>query len=226
MSESLEGRLERLERANRRLARLLLVFAAVAVAPWLAAATGKSPGAKLEVSELVLRDAGGARRGGLVVDAAGAARLVLADAAGRDRVSVATTAEGRASLAFTDERGNPRARFQTAGDSSLNFYDRNGKLRAALGVTEYGPRWVSEAVDRAILKSATSGNPFSMGEGDLSGTPGDVFQAQDGPVLRFFDPRGRPRLEARVDMNRPVIFLHTDQGTLQAVKPQAAPLMD
>ncbi len=224
MSESLEGRVERLERANRQLVRLLVVIAAVAAAPWLAGATGKST--KLEVSELVLRDASGARRGGLSVDAAGAAKLILADAKGRERASVVAGAEGAATLAFSDARGYPRARFQTVGDSSLNFYDRNGKLRAALGVTEYGPRWVSEAVDRAIQKSASSGNPFAIAEADLAGAPPEVFEAQDGPVLRFFDPRGRPRIEARVDMNRPVIFLHTDQGTLQAVKPQAAPLMD
>jgi hypothetical protein len=213
-------RLDRLERANRRLRSAVVATALAALLPWVVAARGASD--VVESTEIVLRDAAGVHRGGLRVTAGGEAALTLADGSGHERFVATTDAAGRSGLGFYDAEGHPRARFQTTDDSSLNFYDRRGKLRAAFGLTEYGPRWVSEAVDRAVRAAAASGDPFAIDVREIErAVERGNAETQQGPVLKLFDPRGRPRLEARVDMDRPVIFLQTDDGGLRIVRTQA-----
>lgn len=214
-------RLDRLERANRRLRSAVVATALAALLPWVVAARGASD--VVDATEIVLRDPGGNRRGGLRVTPAGQAVLALADAAGRERFVAATDAAGGSGFGFYDAEGHPRARMRTTDDSSLTFYDRRGKLRAAFGLTEYGPRWVSEAVDRAVRAAAASGDPFAIDAREIrAALAGEDAETQQGPVLKLFDPRGRPRLEARVDMDRPAIFLQTDEGGLRIVRGEAA----
>lgn len=225
--EEIVARLEALERANRRLRHCVVLAMAGAILPWLLAATSASAPRALEVSSLTLRDDDGRRRGGLSIDSSGEAMLALADAAGRDRFIVSTAAAGAATFGFYDAEGHPRARFRSLREASLNFYDRGGKLRVAFGITEYGPRWASELVDQAVQRSKQASGPFALsglGEDVSLPAPAARNESNDGPVLRFLDPRGRPRLEARLDMDRPAIFLQTEEGGLQLLRPPPTPV--
>jgi hypothetical protein len=103
--------------------------------PSLAAAV---PERRIEAEQFVLRDL----RAALVATADGTIALSLRDGKGAERISLAVAPDGRPSLTLSDASSHPRVRIALAHESSLNFYDRRGKLRAVLGVSEYGPQWL------------------------------------------------------------------------------------
>jgi hypothetical protein len=211
--EILTARVAALERRGRR-----AVFAAVALAiaaPLGIAATGTPPGI-VDAGRFVLRGPDGAERGVWEVRE-GDARLVLRDAAGEERFVLAIEG-GRPAMTVFDSGRRPRVRLVVAHETSLNFYDRGGKLRAALGVTSYGPHPLDaerlRSSGRALFDFFDPG--WLLGEDDLS----DSIEDSEGPVLKFYDPAGKPRLEARVDVDRPVVFLHSPAGTMDAIRPK------
>ena len=126
--ESLTARVEKLERRSRIWAGLC--FLSLAAAPLLAAAGSER---RVEAGGFVLRDLRGQRRAALVTTADGATALSLRDAKGVERISLAVAPDGRPSLTVSDAFSHPRVRIALARESSLNFYDRRGKLRAARG---------------------------------------------------------------------------------------------
>jgi hypothetical protein len=126
----LEARLEKLERQNRRLRHVGLLFLLIAGAGFLLAqASCKRPGA-----------APGAAMPAASYDTLVVHRLELRDNAGKLRGFWEATDEG-ADLVLCDAAEKPRAELGVAADSPvLALFDAAGKLRAWLNVTALGPR--------------------------------------------------------------------------------------
>jgi hypothetical protein len=226
--QSLTARVEKLERRNRIWAGLCLL--SLAAAPLLAAAGSEK---RVEAGGFVLRDVRGQRRAALVTTADGATALSLRDTKGVERISLAVAPDGRPSLTVSDASSHPRVRIALARESSLNFYDRRGKLRAVLGVSEYGPRWAPpRAIETAPESRATPESEAARAffQEGLAAKPveskPDVLEeaAQMGPVLKLFDVFGTPSLEARVDVDRPVLMLQTRAGAFQALTAERPPV--
>jgi hypothetical protein len=226
--ERLTARVEKLERRSRIWAGLCVL--SLAVAPLLAAAGSER---RVEAGGFVLRDFRGQRRAVLVTTADGATALSLRDAKGAERISLAVAPDGRPSLTVSDASSHPRVRIALARESSLNFYDRRGKLRAVLGVSEYGPHWApSRAVEAAPESEATpeSAAARAFFQEGLTPKPAepkpDAIEeaAQMGPVLKLFDFAGTPSLEARVDVDRPVLMLQTRAGAFQMLTAERTPV--
>jgi hypothetical protein len=125
----LETRLARLERSNRNLRRLLAAFAIVAAIPLLAAYVPAND--KLEASEFVVRDKGGAIRARLFVDEQGRSRLILRD---RDGQSTAMISSGEgASLSLGDKTDKTTVVVSAAGSArGVVMLESEGKPKAVL----------------------------------------------------------------------------------------------
>jgi hypothetical protein len=112
----LETRLEKLERQNRRLKGLGLVFLLIVLSGLLLARTLHKPAHTLVVHRLELRDEAGKLCGDWIVK------------------------NGATSLRLYDDAGKPRAALGLFGEvPGLWFYDAAGKPRVALAVTGEGP---------------------------------------------------------------------------------------
>jgi cyclophilin family peptidyl-prolyl cis-trans isomerase len=124
---SAEGRLARLERANRNLgalfgALLILLGAGVLVGAALLED-------ELKASRFFLTAAGDRGEAELAYTDKGMPRLSLKDRDGKPRVELVLDAEGRPSLGLLDRDGRSRARLFLGDDErpSLVFYDAAGK---------------------------------------------------------------------------------------------------
>jgi hypothetical protein len=166
----LEARLAKLERQNRRLKRLGLLFLLIAGSGFLLAQasckrSGVAPGAAtpaatydtLVVHRLELRDKAGKLRGLWTAEGEDPG-LILYDAAGNLRASL-TAAGGGSGLGLYDATGGARAVLNvTAGDTDLFLFDAAGKVRATLVVEATGSKlWLSDAAGelRAWLAEGT-----------------------------------------------------------------------
>ena len=221
--ESLTARVEKVERRCRIWAGFCVL--ALAAGPLLAAAGSDR---RVDAGGFVLRDQRGQRRAALVTTADGATALSLRDAKGVERISLAVATDGRPSLTVSDASSHPRVRIALARESSINFYDRRGKLRAVLGVSEYGPHWTPPRAVETAPESEEAASAFFQ-EGLAPKTterkPNAMEEAaQMGPVLKLFDVVGTPSLEARVDFDRPVLVLQTRAGAVQALTAEQPPV--
>jgi hypothetical protein len=147
----LEARLEKLERQNRRLKRLGLLFLLIAGSGFLLAQVPRKPTRAapapatpaatydtLVVHRLELRDSAGKLQGVWNATDEGA-DLVLCDAAEKPRAALAVLADGP-DLILSDAAGKPRAGLTVgAVGPVLAMFDAAGKLRAGLNVTALGP---------------------------------------------------------------------------------------
>jgi hypothetical protein len=215
--ETLTRRVEKLERRSRIWAGLC--FLSLATAPLLAAATSER---RFEGGGFVLRDLRGQRRAALVTTTDGATPLSLRDPQGAERIALAVAPDGRPSLTLSDASSHPRVRIALAHEATLNFYDRRGKLRAVLGVSEYGPHLTPPTAAQTAPESGSQAVRAFFEEGTapkpIEAKPNAMEEAsQMGPVLKLFDVAGTPSLEARVDVDRPVIMLQTRAGALKAI---------
>ncbi|MGH7821319.1 MAG: hypothetical protein ACREQ9_16260 [Candidatus Binatia bacterium] len=221
--EALRVRLEALESESRRWRGILVAAVAALAAPLLVGAS--RGGAALEAERFVLRDHAGEMRGLWSLSPEGDVEMSIRDAAGGERLRLAVAGDGRPSIELRDAESRPRVRLVLARESSLNFYDRATRLRAALGVTSYGPTplrlrpgglWSPLRAIRDFFGGAAP-EPLAAPDGEPP-PPNE----EDGPVLKFYDPAGKPRLEARVDGELPFVFLHTPQGTIERVQTEKA----
>jgi hypothetical protein len=147
-------------------------------------------------------------------------KLSLRDAKGTERISLAVAPDGRPSLTVSDASAHPRVRIALAREATLNFYDRRGKLRAVLGVSEYGPRRTppQAAELRAELEGARGFFAEGLGPKSAALKPDGMEEAaQMGPVPKLFDPVGTPSLEARVDVDRPFLMLQARGGVFKVI---------
>ena len=155
--EVIAARLARLERQNRRLKWLVLVFMAAAVGTWAGAELVESPvaapiegndkateplrqmGRIMEAEAFFLIDAKGNRRGALAMTEEGPA-LHLADSKGNRRIALGMTKRGPI-LQLSDPNGRPRLVLAASKVSTaLQGWDSKGNPRVVLGVREDGTR--------------------------------------------------------------------------------------
>lgn len=218
--EEIRARVRLLERSNRCAWALVVALALVPIA------IGARSSRTIEAERFVLVDRRGETLSELRSNPDGGSELVFRGEKAVARSVLSVARDGRPSLAFNDAAGHLRTKLTVARDSSLTFYDERGKLRASIGVTGYGPGWLSPrtmawrpALDSAREFFAIAGIPAN------SADPGESAviepDGQDGPVLKFYDLTGKPRLEARVDADRPAVFLHAADGAIHVMKTSA-----
>jgi hypothetical protein len=159
----LELRLAKLERQNRRLKHLGLLFLLIAGASFLLAqASCQRPGA-----------APGAAAPAATYDTLVVHRLELRDKAGKLR-GVWEATDERSSLWLYDTAEEPRALLAVGADGPyLALYDAAGKLRAALAEPAEGP---------GLALYDTSEKPRAT-----------LNVSADGPGLTLYDSAGKPR---------------------------------
>lgn len=136
---TVEERIERLERNNRRLMAGLV--AAVLLGIGVAATPTKSgvdAVAELRAQKFILVDDNGKTRAALSVSQAGPG-LGLLDANGVLRATLGVNM-GEPMLGLFDRNGEPCAGLTVSKEGTgLSLADEHGKLRAVLGVTKAGP---------------------------------------------------------------------------------------
>src|SRR6185437_4779664 len=111
--DDLVGRMDRLERENRR---LKLGVAASLLAFGLSALIAARPADPIPPPEVAAK------------------RFAVRDGAGRDRIALGVDKEGRASLDFLDQSGSRRLALSVAkaGVPTVEFLDRDGKGRITM----------------------------------------------------------------------------------------------
>ena len=125
-----ELRLARLERDNARLRRLLFVVPLIALAPLLVAYV--PPNEKVEASEFVVRDKGGAVRARIYLDEQGKTRLMLRD---RDGKSTAMLTSGEGASMSLGDRDDKSSVVIGAGSAAKGVIvlEHDGKPKTWLG---------------------------------------------------------------------------------------------
>jgi len=205
----LELRVTKLERQNRKLKRLGLLFVLIAGSGLLLAQTPRKPAHAappsatptatydtLVVHRLELRDKAGKLRGLWTLDDLGSA-LELYHAGGNPCASLIVTTVGT-SLQLYNTAGKPRAVLRVMLDAPLlALYDAAGQSRATLDVTPGGP---------LLRLYAADGKPRA----GLGVSP-------DGPGLALYDAAGTPRTALVVTAADPGLWLYDGTG-----KPRAA----
>jgi hypothetical protein len=158
----LEARLEKLERQNRRLKSLGLVFLLIVLSGLLLAQTSRKPA-----------HAAPASAASVTYDTLVVHRLELRDEAGKLR-GLLVVKNGVPSLRLYDAAGKPRAWLTVDGEGApgLWFYDAAGMSRAVLGVTSVVPYF-------ALLDDAGKGGVF-INQDSLSVTDAQGFESVVG----------------------------------------------
>jgi hypothetical protein len=133
------GRLEKVERENRRLKCAGIVVLLLAVGGLLMGQA--SPKSKtVEAEAFVLRDASGTERAAWHSSPEGGAALTFFDQAGKPRAQVRVDRDGAPGLLLFDQAGNGRAMLRADRDGSphLTLTDQGARTRAVLRVETNG----------------------------------------------------------------------------------------
>jgi len=187
-----EARLAKLERQNRRLKRLGLLFLLITGSGFLLAqAPRKPPSAApapatpaasydtLVVHRLELRDKAGKLRGLWETTDEGPA-LWLYDAAGNPRAGVVVTGYGPGVILF-DAAGELRAWLRLdAGGPALKLYDAAGKPRAALSADAFS---VTDAQGFKAVLGVTDLETITTGEKHTTSAAAVTLFGKDGKVI-------------------------------------------
>jgi hypothetical protein len=162
------GRLEKVERENRRLKLLGLAVLALAGVAFLTAETLPAK-RTLETEELVIRGGDGAIRARLgftpqeAGPVGGSLALRLFDGEGKIRAGLAVLKDGSVSLFLNGKLGSVSGRVEADGSPSLALIDKNSVDRAKLGLDKDGSTSLSftdaERSPRAVLELDASGSP-------------------------------------------------------------------
>ena len=135
---AIQTRIEKLERANRRLqlaGAALLIFGAAGLM-WM---NRYSRNQVIEAQQFILRDASGQTRGGLIVTADGPA-LEFYDASQKLRLNLSISGD-MPNLTLKDGNGTGvLVLADVPAGPGLMLYDRSGNPRAQLDVGKSGPR--------------------------------------------------------------------------------------
>ncbi len=116
--QSVNDRLERLEKENRRLKKWGGIAAGAFVALGLFGFAGPVVCDIVTGERLVIRDGAGRQRAGFDAYHNEAPGLTLHDANGRQRAKLSLDAKGDVSLSFTDEKGGAKASYLFAADGA------------------------------------------------------------------------------------------------------------
>jgi hypothetical protein len=152
---TLEQRMERLERANRRLKLGMLALAAVMVGFVCIAATTSQKVVRAQGFEIT--DSHGTYRGSLAVDADGAPRLFLHNKGATGGVGLGINADGSPGLALFGKQKDVRVALTVLahGGPALVFRDENHGHRVLLSAdTDEGPSLVFRGKDGKVLWKA------------------------------------------------------------------------
>lgn len=133
-------RLERVERAYRRLQQFGLAVFLGSVAAVVVIFTRPARHASAETVEarsFSVRDAQGHVRGVFGTNQDGVTQFALQDAGGRPRLRLTVLADGSSGLAVVDSQGRSRAALGLLQDETITlaFADPAGRSRAVLGLT-------------------------------------------------------------------------------------------
>lgn len=207
------GRLEEIERENRRLRRYgtamliaLAVLVGLGVASiWYYGGPGQIGSAQIVTArQFVLRDARGAVRGAWGTTEDGSVRLALNDVRGQQRIRLSLLSDGSAGLSFADTADRKLAVLGLLADhtTTLALTDPGGVPRAVLGVNPNGTSNIVFAdqtgATRAGLGVDTRGlGTFTLAERSGGGAPEellDTLQAgQNEPEPETQSPPPRRR---------------------------------
>lgn len=217
--QTVVGRLERVERENRRLKRVgVAVLAGIAAVVLMGQAV---PGRRdLEAQSFTLLDSTGHLQARLGMLAGGAA-LQLFDQNGQGRAALSVRPDGTPLLSLADGTGKGGATLAVGADreTALLLRDPDGKVRATLGLGPHGVGLVftdrqgvsrvgidvpgddaarlvlqdGAGMTRAALAIDKAGAP-TLRVLDQAGQPRAVLASTDlGPTLTLYDPNGAPR---------------------------------
>lgn len=196
-------RLDRLERANKRLRVVVGIFAMTVAAVMLMGQIGTKNGpTKLEAEQLVLKDANGRIRGALLTTKGGAVRFGIFSKDGytKNPTPLIDLGVGSDNLPYLFFFGNDgHKRFSVVVDDiggALGIIDRNKKIRA-------------------ILKTKRDFSP-SLTLSDKDGKDRAIFEldANGDPRIQLFDRYGQARGLLGLAKDIPGIFLNDEQGKL------------
>jgi hypothetical protein len=136
--EGLIGRIERLERQNRRL-KLGAALVLLGVVAGVTMGQGRATSHAVESQQFVVKDTRGKARAVLGMSADGPG-LNLYDPDGNARAGLAVAKDNTARLGFYDRAGKSRVMVDVMedGTSTVGFYDRSGKAHAHLRVPTDG----------------------------------------------------------------------------------------
>jgi hypothetical protein len=212
-SETIEQRLRKLERQNRRLklsgiAGLLIVgtFVVMGQASW------QGMPAAVKARSLVLVDANGATRARLFMSTiAGGPELDLYDENGKSRVMLAETANGPA-LVFFDEKQSSKVilNWSPFVGPELDLFGTGGKGKATLDVAAGGPQlFLNDASGTADLHVLSDGP--ALGLVDLNG-----FEANIGITDLLIPKIGETRKTSAAS----VVLFGKDQKVIWQAPPQ------
>jgi hypothetical protein len=137
MAESIEARIEQLE---RRLRRVTAICAVLAVGFVLGLSSQLLPRPALDAQRFMLRDSIGTWRGALMMREDGSPVLRLNDARGKSRLYAVVLPDGNPRLRFTDSTGTHRAILELEQHSrpQLSLLGEDGRLRARVSVDSAG----------------------------------------------------------------------------------------
>lgn len=198
-------RLDRLERANRRLTAILCLLGSVALA---AAAIGATRGhvRSLDAERVILRDRAGKVRAEFTAAGSGPG-LMLFDADGRERLRLHAADDGTTTLSLaTPASGHATRRSITFrsgldGWSTVAFADSTRQERLAIGLGYDGePRlrmYTKDGAARVTLGSDMSGRVDCILH-DVNGSERAVMRSAPGGAATFtaYDDEGKPTFRA------------------------------
>ncbi len=132
----LEGRIEELQRSNRRLRITIVALALMGGALITMAQASPNSNEIVEARQIVLRDASGNVRAVFGSTPQGAVGLNLDDANGRTRLTLDVDYAGSPGLDLFDQNGKRRAIISLGqhGEPGAGLYDAAGKLRTSLDI--------------------------------------------------------------------------------------------
>lgn len=228
-TDTLARRIERLERANRRLKGIgaAVLFAASTVVLMGQAPTEEDLVDSTEAEEFVLTNADGEVRARLGSDPHAAGEfsgLILYDGSGRRRVRIGSDASETPSLQLLDQDEKPRLTLglDNAGDSTVSLLDVNHVERVALRQSRADSMVVVRDADNAVRAGVSvpaDGSTAELYASDSAGRPRAILgAAADGSVsLSFADAPGKERAAIGTDAGgAPSVSFSDDRGRLLA----------
>ena len=161
---SMERRLQRVERDNRRLRRAAVVLV-LGIAAVVLMGQARAQRRTVEAEAFVVRDRGGQVRALLRAFDNGAVGLSFYDPGGAPRAWLRVLTDGTPGLVLSDQAGQTRTLLNVQGDglAGLLLYDQNGNARAWLNVLADGTGGLAlfdeTRESRAWLRVLADGSP-------------------------------------------------------------------
>ena len=155
-AQTVEQRLEQLERENRRLKLVGMIVAVLGGAAllWI---LSQLVGRTVEARRFILRDSGGEKRAEIAIGSEGMAGLWMYDKSGKFRATFTVTGAGTPGIVLYDENGRNRAEFGLLPDNSpgIALSEQGGIASVGILVTQDGlPHFtLADKTGRVLVKA-------------------------------------------------------------------------